>query len=834
MRRLSTVSTRSLLRRKGRYALTAVGIALGVAIVFAVLVTSTTTDRVLERAVQGAAGDADVIATKVGAFDTAISADLARELSELDGVERAAAVFRVGTSVRCDPDRGTETCGRSSLYGISPEDARGVHEFRFAEGRAFDTDDEVVLGPAVASQRDLEVGDRVRLAARGNERVLTVAGVLEETGAGLAGWATYTSPETSRDLAGATEGLFNRVDLVLGGDVDVEAWFDSNRGAYGGRILFEPASNVMGDLQTFLGGVQGALTVIAAIALFVGAFLIFLTFSVTVAERTRMYGTLRALGAVPRQIRRLVVGEAAILAAVSALAGVGLGWLLARGSLGFLDALLVDLPRIERLEGVVPSALAAAGLGIGVSVVSAYVPARRAGALTPIGAMRASGAAEGRPRVWWRAALLVAGIGFLLVPGTTLGTGALGALLVLLGAVLMLPVGLPVLARLIGTVTHRFARGVGEVGVMHLVKERSRSAYTLGLVMVVLAMILAIATANRSMSASLERVIDEQFGADLQVTGDAVFEEDVGDELMELDGVEDVSELRYGITELGEGDEARSIFVVVIDPEAYFDVSSFPWVEGSEEQAREALASGGVLLDAPTARDLRVEPGNDIAVRTNDGLKTLPVGATYTVFGQGSAIVTSLEEARELFGADRPMGYFLDVTSGRDVDAVGDEVRAMLQGYEVDVFSAEGTKEFARAQLGGFFGIAYAILVVAAAIGTLGLANTLIVSVLQRTRELGVLRSVGVLRRQLRGMVAVESATLVLVAYVLALPLAWLLAQLTVGGVAETLGFTVELVWWWPLLPVLLLVALVVGGLAALAPARRAGRLDVVDALRFE
>lgn len=834
MRRLSTVSTRSLLRRKGRYALTGIGIVLGVAIVFAVLATSTTTDRVLQRAVQGTAGNADVIATKVGTFDTAISTELAEELVELDGVERAAAVFEVAVSLRSDPDEGLSTSARFALYGITAADARGVHEFRFAEGRAFEGDDEVVLGPAVASGRDLVVGDRVRLAARGNERTLTVAGVLEETGAGLLGWAAYASPEVARELAGAADGVFTRVDLALRPEVDRDAWLAASRDVYAGRVLFEPASNVMGQFQTFLGGVQGALTVIAAIALFVGAFLIFLTFSVSVAERTRMYGTLRALGALPQQIRRLVVGEAAILAVVSTLVGVGLGWLLAQVSLGFVDTLLVQLPPVESLEGVVPSGLAAGGLGIGISVVSAYVPARRAGALTPIGAMRMSGAEDGHGQVWWRAVLLAAGIG-LLIFGSGLTTGGLGALLVLLGAVLLLPAGLPVLARLVGAVTQRFARGVGEVGVMHLVKERSRSAYTLGLVMVVLAMILAIATANESMSASLDRVIDEQFGADLQVEGrDTVFEEEAVDELSRLDGVDRVAAFRFGVTELGEEGDSRSIFFMVIDPRAYFQVSGFAWVEGDEERAREALESGGVLLDAPTAEDLGVAPGDEVVLWTNEGRRKFRVGATYTVFGQLSGAVTSLEDGRDLFGADRPMGFFVDIAQGHDVDHVRHEIRAVLPRGEVDVYSLEETKEFARATLGGYFGIAYAILVVAAAIGILGLANTLIVSVLQRTRELGVLRSVGVLRRQLRGMVLVESATLVLVAYVLALPLGWLLAQLTVGGVAETLGFTVELVWWWPLLPTLLVIALVVGGLSAVAPARRAGRLDVIEALRFE
>ena len=148
--------------------------------------------------------------------------------------------------------------------------------------------------------------------------------------------------------------------------------------------------------------------------------------------------------------------------------------------------------------------------------------------------------------------------------------------------------------------------------------------------------------------------------------------------------------------------------------------------------------------------------------------------------------------------------------------------------------TAESFRDQARSQLQSFFSLAYAMLIIAAVVGVLGLANTLVVSVLTRTREIGMLRSTGALRRQIRAMVLVEAATLALVALVLALPLAWALSAGTIGGQRATLGFTVDYLYPWFLVPPLAIAALGLAALASLIPARRAGRLQVVAALRFD
>jgi putative ABC transport system permease protein len=187
-------------------------------------------------------------------------------------------------------------------------------------------------------------------------------------------------------------------------------------------------------------------------------------------------------------------------------------------------------------------------------------------------------------------------------------------------------------------------------------------------------------------------------------------------------------------------------------------------------------------------------------------------------------------------GAGRPNAYLVDPDPGVDVEALAGAIDITLldAGYDPIIDTPRTTRDFAFTQLQGFFGLAYVILVVAAAAGLLGLANTLAVSVLSRTREIGVLRSVGTTRRQVRRMVLVEAVTLALVAFVLALPLGFALNLGTAAAFRGAIGASIDVTIPWAVLPTLLVVTLAVAALASLLPARRAGRLEPVAALRFD
>jgi putative ABC transport system permease protein len=258
-------------------------------------------------------------------------------------------------------------------------------------------------------------------------------------------------------------------------------------------------------------------------------------------------------------------------------------------------------------------------------------------------------------------------------------------------------------------------------------------------------------------------------------------------------------------------------------------------VVGDDATAREAFAAGSaIVLPEQGAVRIHKEVGDTVRVRTTQGVKPFTLAATYAQVGNNIGPAFGIKDAA-LFGAGRPNAFLVKVGHGVDDEALRRTIIDKLGAkYQVEVNTSARIKQGAHAQLQGFFGLAYALLFVAALVGVLGLANTMVVSVLSRTREVGILRSAGTLRRQARAMVLVEASTLALVAYVLALPLGWLLSTGIVVSQRAALGFTIDYVFPYALVPVLLFVTLIVAGIASLVPARRIGRLQVVEALRFD
>jgi putative ABC transport system permease protein len=623
------------------------------------------------------------------------------------------------------------------------------------------------------------------------------------------------------------------VDVALAPGVDADEWIETHRAALGEALTIQPAEDVAAGFRDYVAAITAGLTLMSVIAVFVGGFLVFVTFSVAVAERTHTFGILRATGARPIQVLRVVLVEAATLGLVSSLVGLALGWIIAWIGLGITESLLgLELPGIGL--GLWPAAIGVT-VGVGVSVAAAWLPGRRAAALGPVDAMRGGAASLERPTRWRpRAGLLAVGLLLGLVSDRLAVRGA-ATMIVLLGAVLLVPFSLGPLAKVVGSRAVRLVPGTGPIAVMHLVKERSRSAYTLGLVMVVLAMLITVAGANAAMSASLGRVIDQQIGGSVAVIAPGAFDPDVERRLAEVLGVRAVTPVRYGQTDrLTEHGTAR-VDVTLVDPATYFEVAGFAWADGDDESAAAALAAGGaILLPDTIAEDAGIGRGGELRLRTSAGVEELTVAGTYRVVGPGFGVVAGTPDAAR-FGAGRPNAFLLGAAEGVDPESlVYGVAEALGTEYELIIDTPASTKDFAFGQLRGFFALAYVILGAAAAAGLLGLANTLAVSVLARTHEIGILRSVGTLRRQVRQMVLAEALTLAVTAFVLAVPLGVLLSLGTSAAFRGAIGASIDVTIPWTFLPPLLVATLAVAALASIIPARRAGRLEPVAALRFD
>jgi putative ABC transport system permease protein len=838
LRRLNSVSVRNLSRRKGRYALTASGIALGVAVLFAVQIMSGATNQALDRAIEGGRGKADVYVGPVGNFDSTLApgtVDRVRALPDVTFVN-AGLGFRTALS-KPDVTRDVDEMPNIAFVaGVDLASDMKVHDYVLRDGKLFATGaDEIILGRRIAERLEVGVGDDVLIAAPTGSLPLRVVGILNSEGVGNAnnGELGYTSlPVAQRFLA--QPNALNGIDVVLADGVDVKQWIKTNQAALGDNLALTDAANSDAGFRSFVDAVNGAMTLGSAIALFVGGFLIFLTFSLAVAERTRTYGTMRALGALPKQVRRVVVTEAALLGLASGVVGLLLGYGLAALALGLVQNLLyVVVPGLGLPLG---PAVFSVAVGVIISVIAAWLPGRRAAALSPVAAMREGSVPDDKAGKPVLGGILV-GLGMVLVFVLPAGNGArlLPTLLVLFGSVMLVPVILGPLARVLGALTRRLARGVGAIAVMHLVKQRSRSAYTLALVMVVLAMIFAIGTSNVSMSRTIDKVVERQAGGSIQVGAPGALDPGVEGELKAIDGVAATTALRFGVVDIAEEGAQSNQFFTVLDPATYFDIASFPWVEGDDASVREAFTRGGaVALPEPAAIRIDKEVGDTVKIRTNQGIRPFTLAAIYAQVGNNIGPAFGVKDAA-LFGAGRPNAFLLKAGSGVDPEQLRHTIIERLGSkYQLEVQTTARIKQAAHAQLQGFFGLAYALLFVAALVGVLGLANTMVVSVLSRTREVGVLRSTGALRRQARGMVLVEASTLALVAYVISLPLGWLLSTGIIVSQRATLGFSIDYVFPFGLVPALILLSLFVAGIASLVPMRRIGRLQIVEALRFD
>lgn len=845
MRSLAGVSVRALVRSRRRYVLTSVGASLGVAVLFAVLVVSGASRDALDAAIAGQTGRADVVVSPTGSFDATLPAGAAAQVRALPDVVTVVEVAGTRSSLRPVEDTGPLEDPRSNIVSLTGwgEGHEELHDLARRSGSAPAAGQpEIEVPLALAERFELEVGDAVRVAAPDGPVEMRVVGILEDRGAatGNQGSVAFTSMATVRTLLGNPEAVTG-LQVRLAPGVTPTSWIAANRDQLTG-LSVQDAGDLAAGFKSFVDGVNAAMTLVAAIALFVGGFLVYLTFSVAVAERTRMLGTLRALGTVARRVRRMVVLEAALLGTICAGIGLVIGYGLAALAIDMFGGLL-DLD-LGGLGTPVGPAVVSAALGVLVAVAASWSPARRAARIDPVSAMRGGSLAIERPaRRWLGPVLGVVGLVVGLVGGSPTMTG-LGLLFLFTGAVLAVHLAIGPLGRVAGGVMRRVSPGTGAIAVRHLERERSRSSYTLALVMVSMSAILAIGATNLAMSDSLDTVLDGQASA-IQVGAPGALAAGVQEELAAVEGTGVVSPLRFGETSLrvsttdaaGNLTSQRAIdesFLQIIEPTTFFEVASLPYTNGDDASVRDALAAGGsIVLSAPDANALGVGLGDEVQVDTVDGPRPFTVAGTYAVFGGGFGTIASAADLEPL-GGGRVHGFLVG-TDGGDIEALAERIRGQVgERHHLIVDSPADTRAFANGQLAGFFSLAYAILALTAVISLLGLANTLVVAVLSRTREIGVLRSYGARRRQIRRMVTVEAMTMSAIATVLAAPLAAVVGFAVVNAQRDALGAELSFRYPWPLLVPLALGGLAVAALAAAAPSRRASRLAIVDTLRSE
>jgi len=709
--------------------------------------------------------------------------------------------------------------------------------------------DQVALDTGTSSRFGFDVGDRIQIVTGGPVGEFHVVGVVRfgrDQNLGGATMALF-------DLRTAQE-LYHRV-----GEVDsIEVVGDPGLrpGVLAARIrpvlppgveavtsgtVAQEGRDVFGYYMSFF---STALLVFALIAMFVGAFLIFNTFTIIVAQQTREYGLLRSLGASPRQVTASVIAEAGVVGVLASALGVGVGLLVARGLQALLLAFGMNLPA-GGLVFQTRTLVVAMALGIVVTMLSALLPARKAARIPPIAAMRqvTAHAQSIRTRGIVGAVVLAAGavlIGVGLYGGVSTGIAWVGG-----GAVLVFAgfgmASATVARPLAAFISLPFGAIAGEPG--RLARENSqrnprRTATTAAALLIGVGLITFVSVFSASIKASANQGLDSMLKADYVVTGQSgfggvvPFSPLVAGRLESRPEFAAVSPLRIGEWRLGD----LPRFLAAVDPDTVEQVVDLGMRSGSVA----ALKDGGVLVRDTVAEQDGLAAGDRLTMRfARTGTQQLPVAGTFHNGDAPPALQSDYLISIRTFERNFSMGQqqdtsvFVKGAEGRTPA----EVRAVLDGVVRDFPTAQvmdraDLKAEQARQVDQLMGLMTALLLLAVIIGLVGIANTLSLSILERTRELGLLRAVGMTRRQARSMIRWEAAVIALIGAVLGVAIGLVFGWAVVTALQDS-GITVFAVPGVQL-AVTVVIAGLAGVVAAMPPARRAAKLDVLKAVGAE
>jgi putative ABC transport system permease protein len=832
------VTLKGLLAHKLRLALTALAIVLGVTFISGTFVLTDTLHNTfsvlfgnvyqkIDFQVRGSAQ----LGSGASAQRNELPQSLLATVRGVPGVTAAQGGV-TGYAQFVAPDGKAIQTGGAPTLGVSFDPDPRLSNLNLIAGGPPRSAGDVVMDAGTASKYGFAVGQRVRILFAGPPGEFTISGIAQFgsannlAGATLAAFTLPTAQQVTQEAGrlddinvltapGVSKAAVQRaIARVLPPGVEVVT---------GQTVAQENTSAVNQALSFF----STALLVFAFISLFVGGFTILNTFSIIVGQRTRELALLRVVGASRRQVFRSVLAEAAIVGLVSSVIGLGLGVLAALGLEALMRGFGITLPS-GSLVFAARTVLVGLIVGVGVTVVSAIGPARRAVRIPPVAALddrRAAAEVSSQRRFVLGGALGLLGV-LALAAGLArpaIALVGLGALCIFVGAATLAPALARPVAGVLGRPLARIFGMPGKLGRENSMRSPRRTAQTASALMVGLALVSAMAVFGASLSRSATSLADDAISANLLVTtsnGAGQLSDALPPMVAAVPGVLATTTVYRDRFEVG-GTLAPLTGVAT---SALSDTLILRMTSGSPA----ALAQGELLIDSTTARSKHLSVGSAVPVRfALTGQGTMRVGGVY----QANALIGSYLVGAGFFlthFSNASLGALLVRTDGGPgvQDAVG---RALAPYPNVQVQTKAQFEQTQTASVNQLLGLVYALLGLAVLIAMIGIVNTLLLSVFERTREIGLLRAVGMRRRQVRGMIRSEAVIMALFGALIGIVIGTgmglaLVSSLKQQGVTDTVVPVSSLL-------IFLVLSAVLGLVAAVWPARRAARLDVLAAI---
>lgn len=848
-----TLAARYLSGRKLRTLLTTLAVVFGVLVIFGMNIIMPTMLSALQVNVQGAEGHVDYTVTHISGepFPEAI----ADKLQGVDGARVYAASLNRTINIPADffdkDASKLDTTTVINLVGINPEAERSLRAFSLVDGRYLQADDinSALVSRTFADSLQIGVGETFLLPSADGTTELTVVGILPaQLGAGNETvWVNLPEAQSITNALGKVNTISINTETTAMEErrAEVQANIETALGDQYRVGALISGTEMFASLEL----AQTMFNVFGVLALFMGGFIIFNTFRTIIAERRRDIGLLRALGANRRTVIGIIVAEGLLQGIIGTALGLLLGYLFGWGAIRVAEPFMSQFVNLSLGNPVVSPLLLFGSifLGVGVTVIAGLIPAFNASQVTPLEALRPS-AAEMHPGRQTSIGF-VGGVVIILLTVLAIlsGNPALiipGGLFFLLGLVLVAPAMVRPFALVFGRVVALFAarQGIGELAQGNITRQPSRVAVTASTSMLALAIIVAIGGMISSLTGVLYDLMKDGFGSDYLFVPPSValWSSNVGakpefaEGLKALEGVDEVSTLRFA-SAVSDG---QSISILGIDPASFPAVSGLYFQDSlySDADAYSTLASGRtIIINGALSVALGKSVGDEVALVTPNGTLTYKIIAIATDMLNAKVVTGFISQAnlQNDFGATDDVFLQLNLKDGADRTTADAAIRKLAENYPTfKVISGTEYYGTLRSQMDAAFSSLYIIFLLLAVPSLIAMLNTLTISVIERTREIGMIRAAGATRKQIRTMVVAEALLLAAIGTAFGI-----LGGLYLGYVlVVAMEGIFPMGYAFPLSGILSAIAigLLFGVFAAFIPARQAAGMNVVEALRYE
>ena len=852
------VSLKGLWGRKLRTFLTALAIVLGVSMISGTYVLTDTITHAFNSIFSTSYENSDAVITGKVAFQTeesatdetpAFPASVLTQVRELPGVEAASGTV-VDEAKLLDHEGDIISSGGAPAlaFGIDPvKDAR-FNALSLVAGRWPVGSNQIVIDKKTSGRKDFSVGDTIGVSTAAGVREFKITGIANFAGVSSIGGATISVFDVP-----TAQQMFDKLGKLDEVQVAGKEGVTPQQLAAEIRPLLPATAQVRtSEAQVHeatqetnggLGILQKVLLAFAGIALFVGSFVIANTLSITIAQRVREFATLRTIGGSRRQVLRTVMLEALVVGVIASVAGLFLGLGLAKGLNAMFVALGVEFPSggtVFATRTIVVSLL----VGIIVTLLASLRPALKATRVPPIAAVRegATLPASRFTRLGPIVSLATLALGILLLVYGIFGGGlttasrllalGFGTLILFIGVALNAKRAVRPLASVLGWPGTRIGGTPGTLARENAMRNPSRTASTASALMIGLALITFVAILGAGLRAGFQDAVDKLFVANYAITAQNGFDpytKEVDSTVVGIPGITAVSAIRSGDARVF-GDE---IFITAVEPDMAKTVR-VEWFKGNTAVPSQ-LGRDGAFVDKDYAEEHDLAIGSPIPLETPTGTQLdLRVKGIFDPPDGGSPfgnVTMSTATFDANYSNPENIMTLINIKGGINEANTAQLDRALGEFPETKILTAEQFKDNQAQILDRVLNLLYALLGLSVIISLFGVVNTLVLSVFERTRELGMLRAVGMTRRQVRQMIRHESIVTALIGGALGIAVGFFLAILTTQALAdEGIGFAVP----WVTIIVFVIATIVAGILAAVLPARRASRLNVLEALQYE